>query len=42
LDAAKLTVLHFQRNQASGNFQGDDEHEAWAALEAAIAMAGVR
>ena len=39
LEAAKLTVLHFQRSQASGNFQGDDEHEAWTALQKAIAKA---
>lgn len=39
LDAARLTVLHFQRTHASGGFQGDDEHEAWAALNAAIAKA---
>jgi hypothetical protein len=39
LAAAKLTALHFERNQASGNFQGDDEHEAWSALSKAIALA---
>jgi hypothetical protein len=39
LEAAKLTVLHFKRNQASGNFQGDDEHEVWTALEKAISKA---
>lgn len=37
--AAQLTVLHFKRNKASGNFQGDDEHEAWSALETALAAA---
>lgn len=36
VDAAKLTVMHFKRNQASGNFQGDDEHEAWTALTKAL------
>jgi len=35
--AAELTIQHFKRNQASGNFQGDDEHECWTALEAALA-----
>ena len=39
LEAAKLTVLHFRRNLASGNFQGDDEHEAWTARNRAIAKA---
>src|SRR5436305_6757361 len=27
LAAAKLAALHFARSEASGNFQGDDEHE---------------
>ena len=35
-EAAELTVLNFRRNQASGNFQGDDEHEAWTALNRAL------
>ena len=39
LEAAKLTVQHFSRNQVSGNFQGDDEHEAWTALDKAITKA---
>lgn len=39
LEAAKLTALHFERNKVSGNFQGDDEHEAWSALENAITKA---
>lgn len=39
LDAANIAALHFRRNKASGEFQGDDEHEAWTALEAAIAKA---
>lgn len=39
LEAAKLTALHFKRNRDSGNFQGDDEHEAWNALEQAIQKA---
>jgi len=34
--AAELTVQHFERNRASGNFQGDDEHECWNALLAAL------
>lgn len=38
--AAQLTVLHFKRNRASGNFQGDDEHDAWEALETALAAPG--
>lgn len=37
--AAELASLHFARNRASGNFQGDDEHEAWGALAAALAPA---
>jgi hypothetical protein len=36
-EAAELTVRHFARNQTSGNFQGDDEHEAWTALTRALA-----
>lgn len=39
LKAAQLTALHFKRSDASGNFLGDDEHEAWSALEAAISKA---
>lgn len=39
LTAARLTVLHFKRTHASGGEQGDDEHEAWTALDAAIAKA---
>lgn len=39
LAAAKLAALHFTRQRLSGNFQGDDEHEAWTALEKAIARA---
>ena len=35
--AGELTVLHFQRSNASGNFQCDDEHEAWTALTRALA-----
>lgn len=37
LEALKLVNLHFQRNHSSGNFQGDDEHETWTAVRAAIA-----
>lgn len=36
VEAAELTVLHFKRSQASGTFQGDDEHEAWTALTDAL------
>lgn len=39
LDACRLTALHFARMAASDNFMGDDEHEAWNALTAAIAKA---
>ena len=54
LEAARLTVQHFERSQASslvrlrvgqcsgrlyGNFQGDDEHKCWTALNKAIAKA---
>ena len=42
LKAAQLTALHFERNRASGNFQGDDEHEEWTALSYAIAKAEAR
>jgi hypothetical protein len=40
LAAASLANLHFQRALASGQDLGDDEHEAWTALRAAIAKAG--
>jgi hypothetical protein len=36
-EAAMTALLHFRRNAASGNWQGDDEHEAWNKLEAALA-----
>jgi hypothetical protein len=36
VNAAQLTQLHFARNQASDNFQGDDEHEAWGALNRSL------
>ncbi len=39
LKACKLVELHFKRNQVSGNFQGDDEHEAWSVIAKAIAKA---
>jgi hypothetical protein len=39
LEAAKLTVLHFERSLASGNFLGDDEHETWTCLRVAIQKA---
>lgn len=35
--SAKLTVRHFDRNNKSGNVQGDDEHDAWRALRHALA-----
>ena len=38
LAALTLVDLHFSRNHVSGNFQGDDEHEAWSAVRNAIAM----
>ena len=34
--AMNLTINHFHRNQISGNFQGDDEHECWNALKVAL------
>ena len=37
-EAAELTVQHFKRNQVSGNFQGDDEHECWGALREALGL----
>jgi hypothetical protein len=37
--ALALVEQHFQRNQVSGNFQGDDEHEAWTAVSAALKKA---
>lgn len=37
--AAKLAVLNFKRSQASGNFLGDDDHEAWTALTTVLAKA---
>jgi hypothetical protein len=39
LDAARLAVLNFRREHAGGAFLGDDSHEAWTALDAAIAKA---
>jgi hypothetical protein len=39
LKAAELTVLCFKRSDASGDFLGDDEYEAWTALNKAIAKA---
>jgi hypothetical protein len=36
-EAAMTALLHFRRNATSGNWQGDDEHEAWSKLEAALA-----
>lgn len=39
LKALKLVDLYFQRNHISGNFQGDDEHEAWSAASTAIEKA---
>lgn len=36
IQAMELTVIHFERNQAGDNFQGDDEHEAWTALANAL------
>jgi hypothetical protein len=39
LQAAQLACLTFKRSEASGNFLGDDDHEAWTALNKAIAKA---
>ena len=41
LEAANLTALHFERMNLHPdvNFMGDDEHEAWGALNRAIAKA---
>jgi len=38
VDAAKLAVLNFRRKDlADVEFLGDDDHEAWSALTAALA-----
>lgn len=39
LAAAELAAQTFERSDASGKFLGDDEHEAWTALNAAIKKA---
>jgi len=39
LDVARLVIEVFQRNDASGNFLGDDEHELWNAAGLAVAKA---
>lgn len=39
IEAATVTIQHFERNNVSGNFQGDDEHECWNALRAAALSA---
>lgn len=39
LKAAKTAVRNFERAAASGNFLGDDEHESWSLLDAAIQQA---
>jgi hypothetical protein len=39
LEALELVDQNFKRNDTSGNFLGDDEHEAWAAVTAALAKA---
>jgi hypothetical protein len=31
-EAMELAILNFQRQNESGNFLGDDDHEAWNAL----------
>ena len=36
IEAAKLAVENFNRNRASGNFLGDDDHEVWQALLRAL------
>ena len=35
-NAARLAVLNFERQNISGNFLYDDDHEAWSALCAAL------
>lgn len=37
--ACEAVDLCFQRNLASGNFMGDDEHEAWNIVRAALSKA---
>jgi hypothetical protein len=39
LAAAKLAAANFRREDAADEFLGDDDHEAWTALNAAIAKA---
>jgi hypothetical protein len=39
LTALRLVVENYQRDQVSGNFLGDDDHEAWTLCNAAIAKA---
>lgn len=34
--AANLACQNFERQNISGNFLGDDEHEAWTALRTAL------
>jgi hypothetical protein len=40
VEAAQLAVLNFERSSASGNFLGDDDHEAWTALTKALDALG--
>lgn len=37
--AARVAIENFARSQASGNFLGDDDYEAWTALEKALTAA---
>jgi len=39
LEACKLVAATFKRSNDSGNFLGDDEHEAWNKVDKAIAKA---
>jgi len=39
LEAARLARWNFKLKNDSGDFLGDDEHEAWTALDAAILKA---
>ena len=39
LTACESAVYNFERHKASGNFLGDDDYEAWQALDEAIRKA---
>ena len=42
VEACKLAINNFERSDASGNFLGDDDHEAWTALTEALASVEVK